>query len=366
MVAPPFTLSNAASPITTPTYDGSGQTVHPDIIVFKNGFQGALSQKYTHIMAITPYPNGNDDYENPSIIVSNTPQSSFSADNITNPIDPEPAPNHNSDPDIVYKDGIFYLFYRETNTGTYYLRRRTSPDLVNWGSEQTLSGIPHDVLSPAIIYDEHENKWKMWAVVFDSGVEYYESDDGLNWTLVGLTNIPATISYLGSTRYAWHIDVNKTWLGKKYYALITYSSGSGGAFPDYLFFGESDDGINWTVYDQPILSPTGSGSDWDGRAIYRSTFIIEEGKIKVWYSAEQSFASPWVWRTGYTEADIDFVYPNDVTLNVYDVRPEAPAPPPSEEIVTPVNLMTSFLAGAISLAIIYDVVKETYKRLKAR
>ena len=67
-------------------------------------------------------------------------------------------------------------------------------------------------------------------------VEYYESEDGLNWIFIDYADIPQYIHYNGANRNCWHIDVQKTWLGRKYYALITYASGAGGATPSYLFW----------------------------------------------------------------------------------------------------------------------------------
>jgi len=59
-------LANAPTWQNTPTYDGSGQVVNPDVVYFPSGWHG-----YKYWLAMTPYPNSNDDYENPSILVSN-------------------------------------------------------------------------------------------------------------------------------------------------------------------------------------------------------------------------------------------------------------------------------------------------------
>ncbi|MBO9605718.1 MAG: hypothetical protein J7639_07195, partial [Paenibacillaceae bacterium] len=48
-----------------PTYDGSGQTVHPCVLFFPEGWKG-----HRYWMAFTPYPDGNDQFENPSLVVS--------------------------------------------------------------------------------------------------------------------------------------------------------------------------------------------------------------------------------------------------------------------------------------------------------
>jgi len=47
-------------PLFIPTYDGSGQAVHPDILYWKDQYW----------MTCTPYPYGVDTYENPCIYTS--------------------------------------------------------------------------------------------------------------------------------------------------------------------------------------------------------------------------------------------------------------------------------------------------------
>src|ERR1700750_1662651 len=46
-----------------PTYDGSGQAVHPDIVAFDAPWHGAR-----YWMTMTPYPKSNQHLENPSIL----------------------------------------------------------------------------------------------------------------------------------------------------------------------------------------------------------------------------------------------------------------------------------------------------------
>ena len=64
--APPFILTNSSSPMITPTYDGSKQAVHPDILVFPKKFRG-----FKYLLCYDPFPNGDSSKENPSIYVSN-------------------------------------------------------------------------------------------------------------------------------------------------------------------------------------------------------------------------------------------------------------------------------------------------------
>ena len=49
--------------LTVPTYDGSGQAVHPDAALTPPGWGGATTQLF-----VTPYPNGDATKENPSLL----------------------------------------------------------------------------------------------------------------------------------------------------------------------------------------------------------------------------------------------------------------------------------------------------------
>ncbi len=51
--------------LSVPTYDSTGQSVHPDVVLFPGGWHGS---KYW--MAMTPYPFGASSHENPSILNS--------------------------------------------------------------------------------------------------------------------------------------------------------------------------------------------------------------------------------------------------------------------------------------------------------
>src|SRR5271166_5048875 len=59
-------MQNAAAPLVTPTYDGSGQVTEPSIANFPGGWHG-----FTYWLAVAPYPHSHAAYENPSILVSN-------------------------------------------------------------------------------------------------------------------------------------------------------------------------------------------------------------------------------------------------------------------------------------------------------
>ena len=56
--------------------------------------------------------------------------------------------------------------------------------------------------------------------------------------------------------------------------------------PYYIGFASSKDGINWTMYPSPVLSP--SPSTWDAYTLDAPMVIRENGQYKMWYSAGPS------------------------------------------------------------------------------
>lgn len=294
-------VTNADNYLTTPTYDGSGQVVHPDIAYFSNGWHG-----YNYWIAITPYPNGDDSYENPSILASNDGETWKIPSGLTNPTDSQPQAGHNCDPDLIYNDitDELWCYYVESSNGTSYLKIRKSSDGVKWGEEEDIFTLPdYQILSPTIV--KVGLTYYMWYV--DAGekgckaksttVKYRTSFDGVNWSKFQIVNISIP------NRVIWHIDVYP--YESHYLMLIAaYPYGSTCDHCD-LFYGYSDDKINWKVTSNPILKNSDSG--WDNTEIYRSTFVVDGSTFKIWYSARNTMGE---WHVGYTE-DVNWTYKID-------------------------------------------------------
>jgi len=286
-----FVLENAPEPLETPTPDGSGEACHPDVLFFKDGYQGGLSKPYRYVMAMTPYQNGNPLLENPCILVSDDGLT-WVTDNIKNPL----VRGINNDVDIVYIDGVFSLFCRDNSADPRRILRMQSRDLVKWAEPQTCVGVPQgaDALSPSVVY--HDGKWRLWSVSLDWDLKYYESSDGLIWEKITNCRVPDV--WKGTKRNLWHLDVKR--VGEEYIALLNYASGAGGRFPGTLWLGRSKDGIDWET-EGPILNP--NDGYWDGATIYRATFSVEDGVMKVWYSAERNMLpGSLIWHIGFTSA----------------------------------------------------------------
>jgi len=281
-------LKNANSYQNIPTYDGSGQCTHPDVVYFPSGWHG-----YKYWMAMTPYPNGSDYYENPSIVVSNDGASWEVPPGLTNPIDPTPPEGHNCDPDMIYNDDTdeLWLYYVEKVNETSYLKRRTSSDGVHWNEEEeVLSG---KITSPAIV--KVGSFYHMWYVEGNcystsTTVKYRVSEDGLDWSS------PQNVNISQPDYIVWHLDVIHIPSKNEYWMLFPgFPSGSNCA-NTVLFYAKSTDKMNWVTYNRIALN---KGSGWDGDQIYRSTFLYDSSSnlLKVWYSARGGTS----WHIGYTQ-----------------------------------------------------------------
>lgn len=297
-----------------PTYEGSGQTVHPDVVVVPPTFS---AEQLDHWLAITPYPGGNAQFENPSILASMNPQYWGLPRGLTNPIalpddvgvplEAEDPPDfedeagevstladaaghgHFSDPDLVWI-GRLVLYFRYS-AGSDYVFRATSDDGVRWSKPQlVLEGPFASILSPAAVVAD---TWRIWAVDGRNGgcrasatrVMLRESGDGVTWSDAA----PIDLALPGYV--PWHLDVQ--WIGEHeaYWALVAaYPEGATCGATD-LFLATSADGNMWETFPAPVLR-RGAEARFEN-AVYRSTFRYDakDDAVTIWYSGYT--ASEW-------------------------------------------------------------------------
>jgi hypothetical protein len=93
--------------LSIPTYDKSGQAVHPDIIYHPGN-------SHPFMLAFTPYPFSIDRFENPSIVISDNGLCFFEEYPGLNPLAAAPPWDHNNDPDIFYYKNKLCMIYLET------------------------------------------------------------------------------------------------------------------------------------------------------------------------------------------------------------------------------------------------------------
>jgi hypothetical protein len=292
MLPPPPLLANAQMFQNIPTYDGSEQVVHPDVVYFPGRWHG-----YKYWMAITPYPYGDDHRENPGVVVSDDGVDWLVPPGVTNPLIPPPACDHNSDPDLVYHPGTgeLYFFYTEQQRGERcdalnenHLRLLKSSDGVHWSVPQTV--LSWDLakaplyLSPGVVY--RSGSFELW-LAGNTGVARATSNDGIHWSALEPVRIDAA---------PWHLDVQYVEARSEYWMLFVDSPLAGSK----LRVAMSKDGIAWNVYPAPLLVP---GPVWDDERIYRATFLYgDNGVLRVWYSASSRLG---VWHVGYAEIAAD-------------------------------------------------------------
>ena len=283
-----LTVNSTPVVLNIPTYDGSGQAVHPDVIYTSTSFAG-----YNYLMAMTPFPAADETLENPSLLGSGDGINWFAIG--TNPKVEKPAGRKwNSDTDILFnasQDSI-YMYYREFEReelpdldliGIKILRNVTA-DGMSWTATDTVfqiydvAGVSYDWLSPSVLYDPDNSKYFMWTVDFNSSpnsLYKYSSLDGINFSdsiLCSGLSLP------------WHQDVRK--INGRYEMIANRGYGN-----DSLMFAYSTDGIAWT---ESLLFT--KKYDYEDFTIYRGTFVNHpdlDGKIQMWYSAADSVNGTW-------------------------------------------------------------------------
>lgn len=288
------TPHNAAAALTTPTYDGGGQATHPDVIDFGSDAAGPSGKRY--VMVLTPYPNADDQYENPSILHSSDGTTWTVPAGLTNPIDATPAGGYNADTDLVWDAaaGKLYLVYLGYDGTNKQVVVRESTDAVTWSAESVLWQTvvaSNNPLSPTIIKDG--STWKLWYVeqVADPNGLYYREAS----TLAGLgaaSDQACTKTGLESGRDIWHIDVFKA--GGVYRMIVNDSiqntNGTGGK----VLLGSSLNGLAWT-FGEPVMAA--AGGSWDDGKLYRSTGQIDGSNLRLWYGGVSASN---LWHIGYT------------------------------------------------------------------
>jgi hypothetical protein len=290
-----ISATNASTPLTLATYDGSGQVVHPSVVHFASPWNG-----YSYWMVATPFPSSNAAYENPSLWVSNDNSTWIVPPGVTNPIVAAPGGGYiNNDPDLLLgPDGLLYLFWGTYDaTGSpmvdiYYI---TSSDGVNWsGSTSIMSSATNTIMSPTIVW--HAGMWYMW-VISNTGGNF----DGypLLYTGINLGSLTGPIICPIDTRYylttvasPWHLEVR--WNPSGGFFDMVYVALNA---PAGLYWLRSYDGVNWAMVGTTPFLTKGTTGHFDATELYRSTFQPNGSNYDLWYSAE---AATGYWEVGYT------------------------------------------------------------------
>jgi hypothetical protein len=211
-------------------------------------------------MAYNPFPNGNDAYENASIVTSRDGLAWSVPDGLTNPVAPRPSGEivHNSDPDLVYVHQLdrMVLFYRAVTRSRNVLYAKSSTDGRNWSAPQMVLDAPnHSLVSPSIVLPTSRRAKLFYVDAGRLGCSSHESavgmrrwmgdlhdDDALvgsGWSAAVHTDLNGPPGFL-----IWHLDVIWVDERREYWAVFP-------AYPAYadcnsadLYMARSRDAVN--------------------------------------------------------------------------------------------------------------------------
>lgn len=279
-------------PLALATYEGSGQTVHPDYVA--TGPEWAQSGVY---LFITPYPNGNANFENPSMYESGDLVRWNSPFGVDNPIASQHE-GYNSDPDALYvpERNELWLYFRQV-TDENVIRLTTSRDGVQWTAPVVVAHAPnHQIISPTVVR-RSPNDWLMWGVNGNVGctgstttVELRRSTNGTDWSK------PETVALTQPGLFAWHIDVE--WIPSRGEFWALYNTKTGGSCTtSAVYLATSRDGLHWQTSPSPVLSHGAIPELQD--IVYRSTFAYDElsDAVTIWYSGARYDGGNYIWRS---------------------------------------------------------------------
>lgn len=291
--------------MVTPTYDGSGQTVHPCVIDFKTEYQKDTWAGYRYWMVMTPYPYKERMMENPSLLASTDGMNWFVPHCITNPIVKNKPPDNNADTDMIYDDEtnelcIYYVNdNRKTRTSRIFRVKVSenmsvsTPEVVYCSSKTNYDS---SMISPCI-WKESKEKWHMWGVMMGYPNHFMHKfrKDGINWSNATIClNENGKNPFASMGLRAWHPSCKPNYTEKRIEFLVASRTDTSRNSPQSI--------VNRIIYAQcpmdnltqislPLKSPVIAKSDtgWDGKVVYRTTFVIENMhfayRYRVWYSA---------------------------------------------------------------------------------
>lgn len=309
LVALPITPLSPVAMLDVPTYEGSGQAVHPDVVRFPQPWHG-----WEYWMAFTPYPHAQVDKENPSIAVSHDGIRWQVPAGLTNPIIRTPAKGYNSDPDLSYDPAAdrLVLMYREVSGGFNIIKTVSSGDGIRWSLPRvTFRRREHGIVSPTVAVGPggaptvwyidagnrrcRERVTRTFAQTTSAMGALQPARSEVDWT-------PPRRIRLDQPGYSvWHLDV--TWVPERHeYWAIFPANRNFTCYGRELFFARSSDGVTWTTYRTPVMRR--GDAAWTGASLYRGSLLYDATRqsIRIYFSAS---ARGDIWHLGMIEYRVD-------------------------------------------------------------
>jgi hypothetical protein len=277
-------LDNGGGFLDLPTYDGSNQLTHLNVVFDPDGYLG-----HRYWMVMTPYPFGDDSKENPSILVSQNGLDWAVPAGLTNPVAGPPPDvdqgGHYSDGVLLRQPDGFDLYFRynpakqggnKPDNSTNLIYRMTSRDGINWSDKQTIfEGGPDPYVSPAV--ERQGSRFRLWYTMYDGRMVHRESPDLLTWTDPQPVEAPLTDGY-----NPWHQEIIKTDQG--YEALLLGNARPEPGKPTFaLFYAKSTDGLRFEQASR--IDPAKVDPRLAGYHFYKSALVKHCGTYQLFLSA---------------------------------------------------------------------------------
>ena len=298
-------LLNSPRPLVIPTYDGSGQGMHPCIIDFQSQYNKSSWGGYRYWMVMTPAPYKQRFLENPSLIGSQDGIHWIVPDGMKTPLVNCTPPENNADPDMIYNPTTneLWLYFDRANhkqkVGAILLIKikenftMTDPQvLFQWDPQNFDSAI----VSPCI-WMESPSRWHMWGVFvnYPNPFVYKFSSDGIHWDKTIICQDDKGGDPFPSKGYRpWHQSCKPNYKEHRIEFIVASRTNISKNYPqsltDCLVYAQcpmDHPGIVTLPLQSPLLIKSDTG--WDNQLVYRTTFIIDDMhfgyRYRIWYSA---------------------------------------------------------------------------------
>lgn len=287
-----------------PTHDGGGQTCHPSVLYFPDGWNG-----WKYWMAHTPYPNFQEAHEDPNIAVSNDGTTWQAPSGLTNPLDDGLGrPNyHNSDAHLVMNGNTMVVTWRTVdrpNGGQNIIYARTSTDGVNWTAKTEVLKVPLGGSESTFVSQSLVKMPTGWRLY---GIRSIYNPNRLGYYETSVNTIPKTsdwgaaqncdVGEIPTGRDLWHSEVQRL-SATDWVAVISDGRyGSTGVDGD-IYLATSTDGIKWDVSPLP-LTPRANGVI---NSLYKTGFVVSgtgaNRTFDLWVSGYRTDKRTWgIYRT---------------------------------------------------------------------
>ncbi len=260
---------NDYSIINLETYDGLDQVTHPSVVEYNNNY----------ILAVTPFPYGNDRYENPCLYISNDGETFNRISNAQPLVYPRTHAGlvYLSDPFLYVRDNRLRLLYRECiysddkNYDAFIYEMHTN-DLVNWSTPCEIMRCARGAMSPTVLNDG--------AIDFLYYVEFF--GDGtrlLKRRIEDGAECEIRVDGIPSGMMLWHIDFLS--YRTESYGLFTLSINHSGAGARTFWAAKRSDG-SWILCNEIKLA-----DDSVITKTYKSCAIPQQDEVLLYVSVRR-------------------------------------------------------------------------------